>query len=1322
MRLKYGVLFFLLALVLNLNGQSFKVNDELSTQNGLSQNSGYAILQDANGFVWIATQVDIMRFIRGQEARDYKKVAYSELGWAPICETAVIKDFGDSWLWVGTCNGLGKISTKDYKPKRVLGTKGFDIRAIAKIGRDSLLLGTSAGVHQAHINERDSLIIDSSLFGSAKIECRDIEVLNGYYWIGTDKGLFKYGRGLPQASFVKIAGADLDILDLLVDTDSTLMIAGKNKGVFRVPVNSSGGQLLPSYIPLEIKNVNVIFKDDEHFWLGTEGEGLVFTNHELNRIESSIKDLDANQIKALFRTEDGVYWIGTRGNGVKMICTKRQTFSQHYQPSGENLNPRHFIWSLLPDPIIDSHIYVGTDRGGLFLFDYINDRIVDALIPGNSRVNCVVIDSLNENLFAGTDNGLVSISLKKDKGLTYYSRELRVASILLKGERLFLGTKDNGLFLFDLKKKVSQPISMQLPADRPSSVWFLGQGINGQVLVGFDQGIRVIDNPYATNPVARRNNLFGELEGKESVNCIYQPPDSQVYWIGTRGNGLYRISPSGEGGRGKISNFNIHNGLLDNVIYGILPDRDGNLWISTNRGISKLTTSKKDFIHYYVNDGLQFSEFNTGAYGAKGDSLLFFGGLRGFNSFIPQLDTNIHYSFSAVLTYFQIDDDKVRPIEKYLRPNKTDTITVDFNYDHIEYALYSSDFQNIKSYNYHYSLYRLNERLLDSTLYGEPAFFLPNEKKGLEKGIWRYREYRLSLQVADVSGAYSQDYQLVIILQPEEILGIPKGWWFLSGSLILLFLFSLLIEYISVHNRFDLLRKVGKKLAMANSEAQIQKVLEEDLVKTGKLRSVLKSDLMGIFSYYRLDETLQLIAGYEQDYKWKSNIFFDPNDPQERRERPAVWCWLEEWTHRWEDEKGNLVKGEIFTNNTPALLRERAGKIPQAKEGRNAESMIYQLLELERNDEEGDARKKIGLITLQSFKKGAYRHGIYSRIKSLIRSPQRTVISELLEDLGNSIASALIRVEKIRESDLVEAHLRQYRSIMDVHSIPKFVKQIEVLVDEKDVRLEKRFNAEISELLRALPGDQPSSVFDKARSIIQITVEEKKRVEFFINKIVSFVRTLIHEGEAYITVENEINLLRDYEEIINIVHAGKVTIQTDFDSISHDFYNLSMPSMLIQPLIENSIKHGRYYTHNDNNINILVRFSIKEWKTENYLFLSVIDDGIGINRRKEIKRNEKLEYQGRAGLISAEAIEIFETAGKKFDSNTFKYLDKRIQKINEKYGHGKPEKMFYEIVDLSELNTVDPGLIERGYPGNRFKTGTLILIGIPLNFKFEGHA
>jgi GAF domain-containing protein/streptogramin lyase len=117
----------------------------------------------------------------------------------------------------------------------------------------------------------------------------------------------------------------------------------------------------------------------------------------------------------------------------------------------------------------------------------------------------------------------------------------------------------------------------------------------------------------------------------ERVLALYQDEDGLV-WLGTEGEGLQRFDP--EEGR-VTARYREAEGLPNNVIYSIVPDEIGRLWLSTNKGLAQFDPEAATFQTYTVQDGLQSNEFNWGAHFRAPDGEIFFGGVDGINAFYP---------------------------------------------------------------------------------------------------------------------------------------------------------------------------------------------------------------------------------------------------------------------------------------------------------------------------------------------------------------------------------------------------------------------------------------------------------------------------------------------------------------------------------------------------------------------------------------------------------------------------------------------------------------------------------------------------------------
>lgn len=101
-------------------------------------------------------------------------------------------------------------------------------------------------------------------------------------------------------------------------------------------------------------------------------------------------------------------------------------------------------------------------------------------------------------------------------------------------------------------------------------------------------------------------------------------------WIGTS-NGLNLLNKD----KGIFTHYFSKDGLPNSTICGILEDDGGNLWISTNKGLSEFYPSENKFRNFDISDGLQSNLFTPGSYFRSRNGKFYFGGNKGFNSFYP---------------------------------------------------------------------------------------------------------------------------------------------------------------------------------------------------------------------------------------------------------------------------------------------------------------------------------------------------------------------------------------------------------------------------------------------------------------------------------------------------------------------------------------------------------------------------------------------------------------------------------------------------------------------------------------------------------------
>ena len=126
------------------------------------------------------------------------------------------------------------------------------------------------------------------------------------------------------------------------------------------------------------------------------------------------------------------------------------------------------------------------------------------------------------------------------------------------------------------------------------------------------------------NPNSLRNENLSSL--------LVDPKDANRLWIGTKGGGLELLDTR----NGEFKHLTTKDGLPNDVIYGILSDESGNLWLSSNQGLIRYNPATGVIKNFTEADGLLSNEFNTWAYAKTPAGELMFGGVSGLHVFNPK--------------------------------------------------------------------------------------------------------------------------------------------------------------------------------------------------------------------------------------------------------------------------------------------------------------------------------------------------------------------------------------------------------------------------------------------------------------------------------------------------------------------------------------------------------------------------------------------------------------------------------------------------------------------------------------------------------------
>ncbi len=157
-----------------------------------------------------------------------------------------------------------------------------------------------------------------------------------------------------------------------------------------------------------------------------------------------------------------------------------------------------------------------------------------------------------------------------------------------------------------------------------SGGYWIGTARNGVYRVDLESlELRAYRGPFAASTSAYHPSVLGMMD---------DPVSPQKYlWVGTEGGGVYRMDK--ESGASLL--LTKRDGMRSSVVYCLLPDEEGMLWMSTNNGLARLDPKSLSTRWYDHRDGLQGKEFNRQQYIRQPDGTLIFGGTDGINVFRP---------------------------------------------------------------------------------------------------------------------------------------------------------------------------------------------------------------------------------------------------------------------------------------------------------------------------------------------------------------------------------------------------------------------------------------------------------------------------------------------------------------------------------------------------------------------------------------------------------------------------------------------------------------------------------------------------------------
>ena len=647
----------------------------------------------------------------------------------------------------------------------------------------------------------------------------DMMKRDNFIWITTNHGLFRYD---PYQQQMAVYSLSHDFLSSLALTSDNRLLVGSLSGVnvYDDATDSFSVWNTASNPPLKSDFVHCLLVDKGLIWVGTESGGiaklvprqLLLQNYVHTALSASISP---NPVNAMYVEPDGTLWVGTVEGGLNRREGEKEGRSEgekgftHFTKENSALS-HNSVSALVADG--KGRLWTGTWGGGLNVVDLASKTVYKVEM------------------------------LAEAARLTNYIGALAYDAI---NDALWIGSND-GVFLYDLQTK-----QLQEPFDECQLIrGCIGSIIDndGKLWIGCMQGVCVIDLKSRKNGKFSFRGLRYRLDIPESriydkISSFCLAKDGTL-WLGSNGYGLYRRIIDKDG----HEHFEVltqADGLVNNAVKGIVEDRNGRLWITTQNGLSVYDPHTNAFTNYSQADGLVSSQFYWNSAVIAPSGTLYLGSEAGVIEVTgenPEAARQGHLVFTRLM----VDNQDIMAGSDYLNEDvsiaKVITLSEGNRSFSIDFSALNYGYETQGIFSYRMKGFDHEWTLLKSGQHSVRYSALPVGDYTFEV------KYESALSTVE-----TETISIDIVVKPH----FWNSWWF---RLLLSALFVALV--IHIYNRWvtELKRREAEQLMQP-----IRKVLEES--KDPKLLQQRISNILDNQARYQKSVTKSVEADQEEVMK-----------------------------------------------------------------------------------------------------------------------------------------------------------------------------------------------------------------------------------------------------------------------------------------------------------------------------------------------------------------------------------------------------------------------------------------------------------------------
>ena len=488
-------------------------------------------------------------------------------GGVSYSQTICIEEDSQGFIWFGTNNGLffyNSTAIKRYSHDQN-NPNSIPSNRINRIHQDSsgqLWIATENGLCRYNRKRDDFETYDLKDQNNNKTG-NDVSSLfqtnDGTFWISDEHGFGTVDLDKKTVDYKSINHKKVPVRTITIDEKETVWAFDYEAGIYYRTRNSDTFQYFCDGLQGVIRSVLV---DNGNIWIAYESKGLICLDSS-GQLKAHFntahqKEFPNNQVRSLVKAEKNQIWAGTY-DGIAVIQDFKVVATINEDRYSEL--PNHSVWSLFKDS--QENIWIGTYHGGLcFHSPYNNSFSHYSKSASNSSLSSNIVSSFvkspnGESIIVGTEDGILNYFHPKTGLVEYVPVTIdgqKVESIkslaIDKQQTLWVGTYRNGVVY---KEKLSTTFKR---LENPNST-------RAQIfdLLASEKGLWISEYPLGV--------AYYDFESKTITNYRHNPLDI--------------------------------NSISSNNVRKLIEDRNGNIWLATDRGLNVLKKGSNVFDHYFFH-------------------------------------------------------------------------------------------------------------------------------------------------------------------------------------------------------------------------------------------------------------------------------------------------------------------------------------------------------------------------------------------------------------------------------------------------------------------------------------------------------------------------------------------------------------------------------------------------------------------------------------------------------------------------------------------------------------------------------------------------